>query len=216
MLGSRLAAALALGAVLLASGCSNEQFADPLTCGTPGWNSSVYADKSRPEVAVTTLRSANEIGRDQAKTCAQIVLACRRTEGPYFELRLMNPQLKIKEVGQIRVDISALQGTDLSIGQDPVDGGQAVRTAEKDLVEVIAQTLVDSWNIRVPITLADGQTGTAQFNSRGFHAAARTVLFACDMRNLSSDEDDEDDDDDDDEDDDDDDAGKRAGDDAGK
>jgi hypothetical protein len=161
--------------------------ASPAVCRASDWQTDLTVDGSRPELAMTTLRSKNTIG--PPGSCVDVRLACLR-DGPYFEVRLASPGLRIRDVGPLQ-----MRGLneDLSARVFQSGGSEAsVRIAGKEEVELIAFALANSLGFRVPITLSTGETGIADFRSYHFSTAVRPVLFACNMRMPQNDDSDDD------------------------
>ncbi len=153
-------------------------------CQSADWQTTVAVDGSRPEKAMTTLRSRNAVGPAGAGSCVEVRLACL-PEGPYFEVRLASPAPAIREVGPLQIrnlndELSA------QVFQPPGSSDSAVRIADKPAVELIAFALANSMAFRVPITLSTGDFGIADFKSYHFSSAVRPVLFACSMRALQN------------------------------
>jgi hypothetical protein len=151
-------------------------------CAAADWRTELTLDRSRPELAMTTLRSRNAVGPAGLATCVDVSFACR-AEGPYFELRLASPTLQVSEIGpmQIRNLNDELAAQAFAPGNGPQ---AAIRVADKDAVELIAYAIANSLAFRIPITFSDGATGLAEFKSYHFSTAVRPVLFACNMRSL--------------------------------
>jgi hypothetical protein len=151
-------------------------------CAAADWRTELTLDRSRPELAITTLRSRNAVGPEGRAGCAEVSFACR-SDGPYFELRVNSPALPMRQIGPIEVrnlndDLAAQVFA-------PPDGAQTVvRVADKEAVELIAYAIANSLAFRVPITFADGEASNAEFKSYHFSTAVRPVLFACNMRSL--------------------------------
>jgi hypothetical protein len=137
---------------------------------------------------MATLRSRNEVGGSDLRSCAEVRLACRQ-EGPYFEVRLSSPALAMREVGPLQIrnlhdELSA------RVFQPNAGGEGAVRIVDKPAVELIAFALASSLAFSVPMTFSSGDKATAEFKSYHFSTAVRPVLFACNMRKLQTDDDD--------------------------
>ena len=175
-----------LGLVLVAAASSvylrgNPSAAVP-ACAAADWRTELTLDRSRPERAMTTLRSRNAVGPEGRAGCAEVSFACL-PDGPYFELRSHSPALAMRQIGPIEVrnlndDLAAQVFA-------PVDGAQsAVRVADKEAVELIAYAIANSLSFRIPITFASGEAAVAEFKSYHFSTAVRPVLFACSMRSL--------------------------------
>jgi hypothetical protein len=149
-------------------------------CEAADWQTELTLDRSRPELAMTTLRSRNAIGPEGQAGCAEVSFACR-PDGPYFELR--SPALAIRQIGPIEVrnlndDLAA------QVFAPPTGAQTAVRVADKEAVELIAYAVANSLAFRIPITFANGEAAVAEFKSYHFSSAVRPVLFACNMRSL--------------------------------
>lgn len=151
-------------------------------CAAADWRTDLTLDRSRPELAVTTLRSRNVVGPEGQAGCAEVSFGCR-ADGPYFEMRVNSPALPMRQVGPIEVrnlndDLAAQVFA-------PHDGAQtAVRVTDKEAVELIAYAIANSLAFRIPITFVDGEAAMAEFRSYHFSTAVRPVLFACNMRSL--------------------------------
>jgi hypothetical protein len=148
-------------------------------CAVADWRTDLTLDRSRPELAVTTLRSRNAVGPDGQASCAEVSFACR-PDGPYFELRLAAPMRQIGpiEVRNLNDDLAA------QVFAPPAEAETAVRVSDKEAVELIAYAIANSLAFRVPITFAQGEAAVAEFKSYHFASAVRPVLFACNMRSL--------------------------------
>ena len=175
-----------LGLVLLAAASSVYLRGTPSAavpaCAAADWRTELTLDRSRPELATTTLRSRNAVGPEGQAACAEVSFACR-PDGPYFELRSNSPALPMRQIGPIEVrnlndDLAA------QVLAPPAGAQTAVRVAEKAAVELIAYAIANSLAFRIPITFADGEAAVAEFKSYHFSAAVRPVLFACNMRSL--------------------------------
>jgi len=175
-----------LGLVLVATASSVYLRGSPSAavpaCAAADWRTELTLDRSRPELATTTLRSRNAVGPEGRAACAEVSFACR-PDGPYFELRLISPAPPMRQIGPIEVrnlndDLAA------QVFAPPAGAQMAVRVAEKEAVELIAYAIANSLAFRIPITFADGEAAVAEFRSYHFSAAVRPVLFACNMRSL--------------------------------
>jgi hypothetical protein len=175
-----------LGLVLVATASSVYLRGSPsaavAACAAADWRTELTVDGSRPELAMTTLRSRNAVGPDGQAGCAEVSFACR-ADGPYFELRVNSPALRMRQIGPIEVrnlndDLAA------QVFAPPAGAQTAVRVAEKEAVELIAYAIANSLAFRIPITFADGEAAVAEFKSYHFSSAVRPVLFACNMRSL--------------------------------
>jgi len=186
-----------LALVLLAAASSvylrgNPSAAVP-ACAAADWHTELTLDRSRPELAMTTLRSRNAVGPQGQADCAEVSFGCR-PDGPYFELRSSSPTLPMRQIGPIEVrnlndDLAA------QVFAPPAGAETTVRVADKEAVELIAYAIANSLAFRIPIAFADGEAAVAEFKSYHFSTAVRPVLFACNMRSLQveppSDDDDE-------------------------
>jgi hypothetical protein len=175
-----------LGLVLLAAASSVYLRGTPSAavpaCAAADWRTELTLDRSRPELATTTLRSRNAVGPEGQAACAEVSFACG-PDGPYFELRSNSPALPMRQIGPIEVrnlsdDLAA------QVFAPPAGAQTAVRVAEKAAVELIAYAIANSLAFRIPITFGDGEAAVAEFKSYHFSAAVRPVLFACNMRSL--------------------------------
>ena len=151
-------------------------------CAAADWHTELTLDRSRPELATTTLRSRNAVGPQGRASCAEVSFACR-PDGPYFELRLSSPAPPMRQIGPIEVrnlndDLAA------QVFAPPAGAQTAVRVAEKEAVELIAYAIANSLAFRIPITFPGGERSVAEFKSYHFSTAVRPVLFACNMRSL--------------------------------
>jgi hypothetical protein len=151
-------------------------------CAAADWRTELTLDRSRPELASTTLRSRNAVGSQGQAACAEVSFACL-ADGPYFELRVSPPAPAMRQIGPIEVrnlndDLAA------QVFAPPAGAQTAVRLAEKEAVELIAYAFANSLAFRIPITFADGEAAVAEFRSYHFSTAVRPVLFACNMRSL--------------------------------
>src|SRR5260370_34446181 len=83
-----------LGLVLVATASSVYLRGSPSAavpaCAAADWRTELTLDRSRPELATTTLRSRNAVGPQGQAACAEMSFA-RRPDGPYFYLRLISP-----------------------------------------------------------------------------------------------------------------------------
>jgi hypothetical protein len=149
-------------------------------CAATDWRTELTVDRSRPELATTTLQSRNAVGPEGQAGCAEVSFACR-ADGPYFELR--SPASPMRQIGPIEVrnlndDLAAKVFA-------PTNGVQAaVRVIDKEAVELIAYAVANSLAFRIPITFANGEAAIAEFKSYHFSSAVRPVLYACNMRSL--------------------------------
>jgi hypothetical protein len=185
--GSMLCLALLVGAGTLYWSKAHDEPVDAFAagaCPASDWQTRVTLDRSRPELATTTLRSRNSIGPADAASCVDVSVACLQ-QGPYFEVRLASSAIGVREVGPLQIrnlkdELSAQLFR-------PTDGSEtAVRIVDKSAVELIAYALANSLGFRVPITFATGDTAIAEFRSYHFLSAVRPVLFACNMRSLQT------------------------------
>ena len=175
-----------LGLVLVAAASSVYLRGSPSAaapaCMAADWRTELTLDRSRPELAITTLRSRNAVGPDGQAGCAEVSFACR-SDGPYFELRLNASSLPMREIGPI--EVRNLNDDLAAQVFGPPDGVQtAVRVTDKDAVELIAYAIANSLAFRIPITFTNGEAAVADFKSYHFSSAVRPVLFACNMRSL--------------------------------
>jgi len=149
-------------------------------CAAADWRTELTVDRSRPELASTSLQSRNAVGPEGHAGCAEVSFACR-PDGPYFELRSASSPMR--QIGPIEVrnlndDLAAKVFA-------PTSGAQgAVRIADKEAVELIAYAVANSLAFRIPITFAGGEAGVAEFKSYHFSSAVRPILYACNMRSL--------------------------------
>jgi hypothetical protein len=175
-----------LGLVLVAAASSVYFRGSPSAavpaCVAADWRTELTLDRSRPEFAITTLRSRNAVGPEGQAGCAEVSFACR-SEGPYFELRLNASSAPMREIGPI--EVRNLNDDLAAQVFGPPDGVQtAVRVTEKEAVELIAYAIANSLAFRIPITFTNGEAAVADFKSYHFASAVRPVLFACNMRSL--------------------------------
>ena len=183
-----LAVLAGAGFITAPPGASGASDAAARACEAADWQATVALDGSRPETAMATLRSRNEVGRAGSRSCVEARFACSR-EGPYFEVRLSTPSAALRDVGPLQ--IRSLQDELSARVFPPNDGSEsAVRIADKPAVELIAFALANSLAFRVPMTFANGEAAVADFKSYHFSTAVRPVLFACNMRLLQTDEED--------------------------
>src|SRR5262245_20680308 len=127
-------------------------------CAAADWRTELTVDRSRPELATTTLQSRNAVGPEGQAGCAEVSFACR-PDGPYFELR--SPASPMRQIGPIEVrnlndDLAAKVFA-------PTSGAQAaVRITDKEAVELLAYAVANSLAFRVPITFANGEAAVAE------------------------------------------------------